>query len=335
MIARPHGKGETMGTGSGGRWLLLLHQIPPKPAYLRAKVLRRLNQLGALAVKNSAYMLPSNDETLEDFQWLRREIEEQGAEAWLFATEALSGLSDQSICEAFRALRAPDYAELIESGHRLLNDIRISRDSSSATRPENSHEDEWRKIRRRHTEVRRIDFFDAPGSEQMEVLMNSIDRILHDPSKVSFSKPALAEVKGRTWVTRRGVKVDRIASAWLIRRCIDPAARFVFVDPANYSHGTGEIRFDMFEGEFTHDGDLCTFEVLLGWSANDDPALRRVAEVVHDIDLKDGKYQRPEAVGIASVIEGIALRHSDDSRRLEEGATLFEALYTRARTEHP
>jgi hypothetical protein len=324
-----------MGMGSGGRWLLLLHQIPSKPAYLRAKVLRRLNQLGALAVKNSAYMLPSNDETLEDFQWLRREIEEQGAEAWLFATDALSGLSDQSICEAFRALRAPDYAELIESGHRLLNEIRISRDSSSATRPENNHEDEWRKIRRRHTEVHRIDFFDAPGSEQMEVLMNSIDRILHDPSKVSFSKPALAEVKGRTWVTRRGVKVDRIASAWLIRRCIDPAAQFLFVDPANYSHGTGEIRFDMFEGEFTHDGDLCTFEVLLGWSANDDPALRRVAEVVHDIDLKDGKYQRPEAAGIASVIEGIALRHSDDSRRLEEGATLFEALYTRARTEHP
>src|SRR5216117_4117350 len=109
-----------------GRWLLVLHQIPPKPAYFRAKVLRRLNQIGALAIKNSAYLLPANDETLEDLQWVRRDIEKQGGEAWLFRTDVIGGLTDEAICEAFRTLRAPDYAELIEAGHRLLDQLRGS-----------------------------------------------------------------------------------------------------------------------------------------------------------------------------------------------------------------
>jgi hypothetical protein len=157
--------------------------------------------------------------------------------------------------------------------------------------------------------------------------MSMIDRILHG-SKESVSKPDLSDLKGRTWVTRRGIKVDRIASAWLIRRFIDPAARFKFVDQEAYTHSSGEIRFDMFEGEFTHEGDLCTFEVLLTYSGNTDPVLRAIAEVVHDIDLKDGKYQRAEVTGIAPVMDGIIIRHSDDQRRLEEGSTVFEALYT-------
>lgn len=93
--------------------------------------------------------------------------------------------------------------------------------------------------------------------------MESIERILHSPAESETRKLQLAGMKGRTWVTRRGIKVDRMASAWLIRRFIDPAAKFSLVDIANYKHAAHEIRFDMFEGEFTHEGDMCTFEVLL------------------------------------------------------------------------
>jgi len=125
------------------------------------------------------------------------------------------------------------------------------------------------------------------------------------------------------------VKVDRISSVWLVRRFVDPQAEFRFVDPDAYTHTAGELRFDMFEGEFTHDGDQCTFEVLLGWTGLDDSALRALAEVIHDIDLKDVKFARPETAGVAAMIDGLVLRHTEDTRRLEEGAMLLDALYAR------
>ncbi len=287
-------------------WLLLLHQIPPQPAYLRTKILRRLNQLGALSIKNSAYLLPAGEETLEDLQWLRREIVESGGEAWLFEAGAVAGLSDQDIREAFRELRRPDYEELLVAGRKLLENLR---------------EADWRRLKRRYDEVRRIDFFAAPGHEEMEELMRTIQTPVTKPDR-----PGLA---GRCWVTRQGVKVDRISSSWLVRRFVDPQAEFRFVDPETYTHTDGELRFDMFEGEFTHQGDQCTFEVLLDWTGAGDAALRALAEVIHDIDLKDAKFGRPETAGVAAMIDGLVLRHADDARRLEEGAMLLDALYAR------
>ena len=119
-------------------------------------------------------------------------------------------------------------------------------------------------------------------------------------------------------MTRQGVQVDRIASAWLIRRFIDPGARFKFVPGTGYRPQPGELRFDMFEGEFTHRGDRCTFEVLLAHAGLDDPALGAIGEIIHDIDLKDGKYGREEAAGMRSLIAGIAA--SQHRRRAAAGA---------------
>lgn len=148
------------------------------------------------------------------------------------------------------------------------------------------------------------------------------------------SEPAQAKLErsaycGRTWVTRAGLKVDRMASAWLIRRFIDPAAVFVFVPSKAYEPAPGELRFDMPEAEFGHEGDLCTFEVLVRRFGldDDDPALRALAEIVHDIDLKDAKYRRPEAPGIGQVVAGIAASDHDDEARRVRGAALFDDLY--------
>jgi hypothetical protein len=281
------------------RWLMLLHQIPPSPGYLRAKVMRRLNQLGALAVKKSVYLLPAGDEAREDFEWLKREIRQGGGDAWLFLCEPSGDMSDDSLRAAFRAQRAADFQALAEEARGVLA-------APDAARVQ--------KFKQRVDEVRRIDFFEAPGREELEAMMTRIEQ---------------GEMKGRTWVTRRGVKVDRMSSAWLIRRFIDPAAKFRFVDPQAYKHGADEIRFDMFEGEFTHEGDQCTFEVLLRRFEIADPALAAIAEVIHDIDLKEAKFGRPETAGIDVLIQGIAARHADDAARIEEGATLFEALYAR------
>jgi len=145
---------------------------------------------------------------------------------------------------------------------------------------------------------------------------------------VATEKNVDTSLVGKTWVTRRGVHVDRMACAWLIRRFIDPDAQFKFVGGQSYRPGRDEVRFDMFEAEFTHDGDRCTFEVLLDRAVPDDPALGHIGEIVHDIDIKDGKFDRPEAAGIAQVIAGIAMAHDDDTERLARSAVVFDDLLT-------
>ncbi len=314
-----------------GRWLLLLHQIPPRPPYFRAKVLRRLNQLGALAVKKSAYVLPASEDTREDFQWLIRQIVEEGGEAWLFQAEAIEGYTDASLEETFRAARGGDYAALAEEARTLLATLRSGTPGAGASVPPAPRQ-EWARLQRRSEHLRRIDFFDAAGREELEVLMAEIHRLVHEEQTPDEIAPAgateLSALRGRTWVTRSGVKIDRMASAWLIRRFIDPAAAFIFVDP-KVVVPDGTVRFDMYEGDFTHEGNRCTFEVLLARSGLDDQALHAIGQIVHDIDLKDDLYDRAEAAGVAPVIEGIVLRHADDTRRLEEAGTVFDALYAR------
>ena len=128
-------------------------------------------------------------------------------------------------------------------------------------------------------------------------------------------------------MTRKGVFIDRIASAWLIRRFVDPDARFKFVPAKGYRPEAKEIRFDMFEAEYTHEGDQCTFEVLIARLGLDNPALVPIAEIVHDIDLKDAKFGRPEGIGVDRLIAGIAMAHKDDEDRLAQGAAVFDGLY--------
>jgi len=301
---------------SDGRWLLLLHQIPPKPAYFRAKVLRRLAQVGALPIKNSAYLLPDRDDTLEDFQWIFQEITKEGGAAWLFRTEAVAGMSSAQIEEAFCQLRAPEYEELIQLARSILHTLPGTEEVAAA----------FGKLARRRQELARIDYFASPARRELEELMGEIEKGIQAARSPGASQ-GLGQT-GKTWVTRKGVKIDRIASAWLIRRFIEPEAIFRFVDAATYVHGEGEIRFDMFEGEFTHRGDACTFEVLIADSnLASDPALVAMAEIVHDIDLKQDRFQRPETMGVARMIDGLCLQTPLDDLRLERGAVILNGLY--------
>jgi hypothetical protein len=310
-------------------WLLLAHQLPPKPAYFRVKIWRRLQDLGSVAIKASLYALPSNTETREDFQWLLREIQEGGGEATLFEARLVDGLTDQEVRALFDKARDADYEALAVEARSLAEMV--------ASDPE-----QWRvripefrpllaKLHRRLTEVVEIDFFGANGRDAIEGLLSGIESRLTEAVEIEKKEetmPAEPEKPhGRTWVTRMGVHVDRIASAWLIRRFIDPEARFKFVADKGYVPEPGEIRFDMFEAEYTHEGDHCTFEVLLARLCQPEPALQAIAEIVHDIDLKDSKFGREEAAGIKTLVAGIAAATDDDSRRLDRGATVFEDLY--------
>lgn len=311
------------------RWLLLLHQVPPAPPYLRARILRRLKHIGALALKNSVYVLPDGEDALEDFQWLLKEIRGEGGDAWVLRTEAVAGLSDESIQESFRQLREADYGELLTEAKDLIEGQAKNGSGNDALNPQAA----LRKLRKRFDEISRIDFFDAPGKQEVVTLMTKIEQSSSKQGRQTHPTTTPASgFSGRRWVTRRGIKIDRTACCWLIHRFIDNAADFSFVDPDQYVHNEGELRFDMFEGEFTHEGESCSFEVLMERFALGESPVRAIAEIIHDLDLKDAKFGRPETAGVAALIEGLALRHAVDAQRAEEGLVIFDALYARLRS---
>jgi hypothetical protein len=302
------------------RWLLLIHQIPPKPAYFRVKIWRRLQTMGAVAIKSSVYVAPKTDEAQEDFEWLLREIVKGGGDASICEARFIEGLEDDRVEALFNAARELDYRQIADDA-RAIGERGFSGEGRSQAGVE------VERLRRRLVAVTGIDFFGAPGRESAEGLVSELERRVLAPAPPGPRKAGLEELQDRTWVTRKGVHVDRIASAWLIRRFVDPDAPFKFVPARGYRPEPGELRFDMFEAEFTHDGDMCTFEVLVSRLGIDDPALRPIAEIVHDIDLRDGKFARPEVTGVEPLIVGIAVAHRDDEQRLARGGAVFDALY--------
>ena len=289
------------------RWLVLIHHLPPKPDYLRVKVRRKLQRIGAVALKNSVYVLPSIDEALEDFQWLRREITAEGGEAMLLDSDFIEGVPNGVLEQMARDERDREYRELLDA----VNSLATASDADIA------------RLRRQLAEIVRRDHFGAPGRDAAEFAVRAFGQ--HETQ--AASKTDIVALKGATWVTRAGVKVDRMASAWLIRRWIDQDATFRFVTGDHPVTESQEIRFDMFDGGFTHIGDRCTLEVLIHHFGLTDPALNVIAEVVHDIDVKDEKFERPETDGVAALIDGIVTTVPDDLDRLEAGAQLFERLY--------
>ena len=309
-------------------WLLLIHQLPAKPAYLRVKIWRRLQDLGAVAVKNAVHALPMNEETQEDFEWLLREIVEGGGEAVVCEARLIDGLSDQEVRALFDQARDADYED-------VAKDVRALAKLRANAKPDAIAERRIQvaRLRKRLAQVVSIDFFGAIGREKAEGLLRGVEARLSegeavkDKARIDSGEGAFGALRDRTWVTRQGVYVDRIASAWLIRRFIDPQARFKFVAGKGYRPQAGELRFDMFEAEFTHEGDKCTFEVLLERGALKDPALRAIAEIIHDIDLKDDKFGRTEVAGIRTLVEGISIATEDDSERIARGTEVFNSLY--------
>jgi len=301
-------------------WLLLIHQLPPSPSYLRVKIARRMQRIGAVAIKNTVYVLPATEISLEDFQWALREIGAGGGAANLFEARVIEGLSDSEVQQLFNTARNEDYASLAVEARDLL------KAASRKRRDVEQISTSLQRLRKRTSEIGAIDFFGAPKGNLASALLSQIaERITEAPPAPPAHAPEV--FRRRTWVTRAGVHVDRMASAWLIKRFIDPDASFKFVPAKQYTPENGEIRFDMFDAEFTHDGDRCTFEVLVDRTSLNDRALRPIAEIVHDIDLKDARFDRPDTAGVAALIAGIAMAHRDDAARIERAAQAFDDLY--------
>lgn len=302
---------------TAANWLLLIHQLPPKPDYLRVKVWRRLQALGAIAMKNSVYVLPGNEQTREDFQWLQKEIEGLGGEATVCEARFVDGLSDEQLEGLFRAARDSDYAQLASEA-RELQELPLSAERRDDLRSG------LRRLQKRLAQITALDFFNAEGRAVAESLLRRLETGLAETA-ASGTSDMRDQYRERIWVTRRDVRVDRMACAWLICRAIDQQARFRFVAEDSYRHAEGELRYDMAAAEFTHEGDRCSFETLLLRFGLEEPALLAIGQIIHDLDLKDGKYGRDETAGVAALLAGIATGGSD-AERLERSAVVFDAL---------
>ncbi|MEK7364545.1 MAG: chromate resistance protein ChrB domain-containing protein [candidate division NC10 bacterium] len=305
-------------------WLLLIVSVPPEPSSLRVRIWRKLQALGAVALKNSVYLLPFTPENYEQFQWLAQEVPKSGGEATLLKVDRIENMRVDDVIRLFHKARDRGYRPLAERYRKLLPSLDRKATGATASR----RDEELARLARELERLREIDFFDAPGYQEVKRLKETIEMRLHPPS--AGGAPGTAEIpldslKGRRWVTRPRPHVDRIASAWLIKRFVDLEAEFLFAPPEEFP--AEAIPFDAMGAEFGHHGEDCTFETILKRCGLRDRRLGQLAEIVHEVDLRDQKFHRDEARGFDLAIRGLLAALKDDQQVLAHGMTLFDGLY--------
>jgi hypothetical protein len=303
-----------------GSWLFLLFNLPAKQSSDRVKVWRRLKKFGAIQLKTSTYVLPDEPVHYERFQWLAKEIVDTGGEATLVRVKDIEGMPHAAIVGMFNEARARDYDELFEPLNLLIKDSKARKQS-----PE-TFSNQLQKLRQRFQEIRDIDYFQSSRGEDLQRHLQKAE-VLESPSKKPETKIRLRaeDYRGKTWITRPRPEIDRVGSAWLIRKLIDPGAKFVFANtPTEFPKA---IPYDMFEVEFSHHGDYCTFETLIQRFAIRDRAVLRLAELIHDADVEDDKFRRVEGFGIEQIFKGWAKQGLSDQEILAKGFECLDALY--------
>lgn len=303
-------------------WLLLLYGLPAKGNTARVGLWRKLKRYGAVQLKTSAYVLPDRPEHHERFQWLATQIKESGGEATLIRVAEIEGMSDEQIVGIFDETRATEYREVSEECREIVARAKRTKKAELVA--------EFARQQRRFHEIKEVDFFRSPAADDARMTLHRLEKLLH-PRGRPTAQPTLSarEFQGRTWLTRPRPGIDRAGSAWLIRRFIDPKAKFVFgSEPALHPKA---LPFDMADVEFSHHGDDCTFETLMKRFAIEDKAVLKMAEMVHDADLEDGKFQRTECIGINAVLAGWSRTEISDAELLAKGMECFEGLYRQLR----
>jgi hypothetical protein len=309
------------------RWLLFVHQLPSHPSNLRVTTWRRLQHLGALPLKQAVYVLPDTPAAREDFEWLKTEVKGSGGDAIVFSADNVDSWSDDAMVEEFRRSRQDAYATLARDVEQAL------KRTGGTRRPRGTRAPAIRRLldifRERLSSIEAIDFFGSAGRDRVVTLLDELARKA-DPMRVkpssSRSSNDPAVFTARLWVTRPRPGVDRMSSAWLIRRFIDPQARFAFaIDKDTVPEGG--VPFDMFGVDFSHQGGGCTFETLCNVFAIQNAPVSRIAAIVHDLDLKDTKFGAPECSTVGATIEGLRLAFDDDDVLLAQGMTLFDSLF--------
>lgn len=304
-------------------WVAFSYSLPVKRASsARVSLWRRLQRLGAVTPKAGVYVLPAQDDCVEAFQWLAQEVQQIGGDAVVMRVDRFEGLSDAKLMELFQHACREKYAELETEAAEVERALR--RGKPAAVRAEGLEKLE--KLRKRHAEIARVDFFNCPDGAQVSARLLRIQETLRpgDTAITRIPPVNLEDYRGAQWVTRPRPHVDRLACAWLIRRFINPAAVIRYAARPE----SGEVGFDMRDAAFGHQGNLCTFETMVAAFGLKEPGLRGIAEIVHEIDLRDGRYARPETAGLDLVLKGWLQAGLADAEIEQRGIALFEGLFT-------
>jgi hypothetical protein len=329
-----NGKGKKMVRGASPArepaisWLVLVFQLPANPSNARVRVWRRLQAVGAVGLKNSAYVLPNTPQAREDFEWIAAEVAGLKGQASILVAETLEHASEREIVEAFRQARAMEYEGLLHEAEKLIREFKKGRIAPPRRlRVQRA----VRGLRERFDEIEAADFFGAPRREAVNAALARIEKALASNVPAAREKPKEGEKRmnenfqSKTWVTRPRPGIDRMSSAWLIRNFIDAKSRFIFAEKPG--DAANAIPFDMFGVRFGHQGCACTFETLATHFGIRNAAVERIGRIVHDLDLKDTRYQLPEETAVGRLVEGLRQVYADDSELLAHGMEMFEALY--------
>ncbi len=320
------------------QWLLIFYSLPSRPVGNRVKIWRKLAKVGAISLKGAVYVLPYNEEHYELCQWIMAEVKAMGGEGDFVVAQRFEMLGNQQIVELFNHQRESDYKALEGKLNQLERRIYSIRKGGKGARVK-AIRDKLDRCVAEFDQIRGIDFFSCTAGRKLQDKIQTLKRELGrlesgegeratGLAPVSIQPKALRDYQGRVWVTRKKPYVDRMASAWLIKRFIDHQASFQFVDERKRrGQDPSHVTFDMAGAEFTHVGDLCTFEVLTKAFGIKDKVVRKIAEIVHDLDMKDEKFRPSDARGLESVLMGIRKTAKDDMEALEKGIEVFEMLY--------
>ncbi|NTW66369.1 MAG: chromate resistance protein [Nitrospirae bacterium] len=318
---------------SSQEWLLIFYSVPAHPVSGRMRIWRRLAKAGAVPLKGAVYILPANDENRELFQWIIGEVKSLGGDGSFVQTSRIETLTDSEVRELFRAQRDTEYRDLAKSIDSLERKVLSGRKGAVAGMRD-SATGILATLRKTYDEIHSRDFFDAFAGKDLEKRIRAIESELKEvkdsgPEKLSpLTRKDPKAYQQKVWVTRKRPFIDRMASAWLIRRFIDRAAKFRFIDEKDIlSLAKGEVAFDIQGGEFTHHGELCTFEVFVRSFGIKDRAVRKIAEIVHDLDVKDDRYGNSAGSGIEEILTGIRKTVKEDTDMLEKGMAVFEMMY--------
>jgi hypothetical protein len=288
------------------KWILVFYSLPSKPMSARVRYWRRFQKEGALPLKESVYLLPYSDDRYELCQWLVKEISSANGQMNFVVTHDIETISDMAIIDMFKAQSDNVYKPILEKLDSIQYATKIN------------------KLTKEYEDVKKTDFFCSELGKQIKQKLETL--INKDVTIITPKERDIKDFQNRVWVTRKRPFVDRLASGWLIKNFIDKNAKFAFVDEKE-KLPKESVSFDMNDAEFTHIGSLCTFEVLMGSFKIEDETVKKMAKIIHQLDVKDDLYDLAEAHGILAILRGLRNSEKDDNTLLSRGIEVFDLLY--------